>query len=51
MLKSYIKPRKYAGKKEYKPCPFGSRLRKFVANPVAKKITSGGLILSLEKVG
>ena len=48
MLKSYIKPRKYAGKKKYKTCPFGSRLRKFALGPVAK---SGGLILYLEKFG
>ena len=46
------------GHMNYEPCPFGSGLRKFALDPVvviffrnAKKNTSGGLILSLEKFG
>ena len=42
----------------YKPCPFESGLRKFALDPVVviffknvKKVTSGGLILSLAKFG
>ena len=43
---------------KYKPCPFGSRLRKFALEFVilfffknAENIASGGLILYLEKFG